>query len=124
MAHDQSDDALLLAVDSLETSALTKAQLAELLFEQIGLNKREAKDMVDAFYALIVEHLIAGDDVKLSGFGNFQMRVKAPRPGRNPRTGELIPIAVRRVVTFHASQKLKDQLQAAAEVTGRRDDTT
>ncbi|GAB1381800.1 MAG TPA: integration host factor subunit alpha [Ottowia sp.] len=124
MAHDQSDDALLLAVDSLETSALTKAQLAELLFEQIGLNKREAKDMVDAFYALIVEHLIAGDDVKLSGFGNFQMRVKAPRPGRNPRTGELIPIAARRVVTFHASQKLKDQLQAAAEVTGRRDDTT
>ena len=104
MAHDQSDDALLLAVDSLETSALTKAQLAELLFEQIGLNKREAKDMV--------------------GFGNFQMRVKAPRPGRNPRTGELIPIAARRVVTFHASQKLKDQLQAAAEVTGRRDDTT
>ena len=124
MAHDQSDDALLLAVDSLETSALTKAQLAELLFEQIGLNKREAKDMVDAFYALIVQHLIAGDDVKLSGFGNFQMRVKAPRPGRNPRTGELIPIAARRVVTFHASQKLKDQLQAAAEVTGRRDDTT
>ena len=124
MAHDQSDDALLLAVDSLETSALTKAQLAEMLFEQIGLNKREAKDMVDAFYALIVEHLIAGDDVKLSGFGNFQMRVKAPRPGRNPRTGELIPIAARRVVTFHASQKLKDQLQAAAEVTGRRDDTT
>ena len=124
MAHDQSDDALLLAVDSLETSALTKAQLADLLFEQIGLNKREAKDMVDAFYALIVEHLIAGDDVKLSGFGNFQMRVKAPRPGRNPRTGELIPIAARRVVTFHASQKLKDQLQAAAEVTGRRDDTT
>ena len=124
MAHDQSDDALLLAVDSLETSALTKAQLAELLFEQIGLNKREAKDMVDAFYALIVEHLIAGDDVKLSGFGNFQMRVKAPRPGRNPRTGELIPIAARRVVTFHASQKLKDQLQAAAEVPGRRDDTT
>ncbi len=124
MAYDQTDDALLLAVDSLETSALTKAQLAELLFEQIGLNKREAKDMVDAFYALIVEHLIAGDDVKLSGFGNFQMRVKAPRPGRNPRTGELIPIAARRVVTFHASQKLKDQLQAAAEVTGRRDDTT
>ena len=123
-AHDPTEDAMLLAVDSLETSALTKAQLAELLFEQIGLNKREAKDMVDAFFELIVQHLIAGDEVKLSGFGNFQMRVKAPRPGRNPRTGELIPIAARRVVTFHASQKLKDQLQAAAEVTGRRDDTT
>jgi integration host factor subunit alpha len=104
-------DALELTVDSLETSALTKAQLAEMLFEQIGLNKRESKDMVDAFFDLVSAQLIAGDEVKLSGFGNFQMRVKAPRPGRNPRTGELIPIAARRVVTFHASQKLKDQLQ-------------
>lgn len=102
---------LELSVDSLETSALTKAQLADLLFEQIGLNKREAKDMVDAFFELISASLIAGEDVKLSGFGNFQMRIKAPRPGRNPRTGELIPIEARRVVTFHASQKLKDQVQ-------------
>lgn len=107
----QPTDFLALAVDSLETSALTKAQLAEMLFEQIGLNKRESKDMVDAFYDLIGARLVAGDDVKLSGFGNFQMRVKAPRPGRNPRTGELIPIAARRVVTFHASQKLKEMLQ-------------
>ncbi len=104
-----------LAVDSLETSALTKAQLAEMLFEQIGLNKRESKDMVDAFFDLIGARLIDGDEVKLSGFGNFQMRVKAPRPGRNPRTGELIPIGARRVVTFHASQKLKDQLQDAGD---------
>ena len=110
----QPTDFLALAVDSLETSALTKAQLAEMLFEQIGLNKRESKDMVDAFFDLICARLIAGEEVKLSGFGNFQMRVKAPRPGRNPRTGELIPIAARRVVTFHASQKLKDQLQADA----------
>ena len=105
-------DFLSLAVDSLETSALTKAQLAEMLFEQIGLNKRESKDMVEAFFDLIGARLVAGDEVKLSGFGNFQMRIKAPRPGRNPRTGELIPIAARRVVTFHASQKLKSQLQA------------
>ena len=105
---------LALAVDSLETSALTKAQLAEMLFEQIGLNKRESKDMVDAFFDVISAELVAGGEVKLSGFGNFQMRVKAPRPGRNPRTGELIPIAARRVVTFHARQKLKDQLQADA----------
>ena len=110
MAGD-GDEMLSLAVDSLETTALTKAQLAEMLYEQIGLNKREAKDMVDAFYDLIGARLVAGDDVKLSGFGNFQMRVKAPRPGRNPRTGELIPIAARRVVTFHASQKLKEMLQ-------------
>ena len=98
-------------VDSLESPALTKAQLADLLFEHIGLNKRESKDMVDAFFELIVQSLVAGEDVKLSGFGNFQIRTKAPRPGRNPRTGEAIPIEARRVVTFHASSKLKDQIQ-------------
>ncbi|MBH1963358.1 MAG: integration host factor subunit alpha [Comamonadaceae bacterium] len=101
-----------LSVESLEISALTKAQLAEVLFEQIGLNKRESKDMIDAFFDLISQRLISGEEVKLSGFGNFQIRVKAPRPGRNPRTGELIPIEARRVITFHASQKLKDQVQA------------
>mgnify|MGYP001306859567 FL=1 len=98
-------------VDSLESPALTKAQLADLLFEHIGLNKRESKDMVDAFFELIVQSLVAGEDVKLSGFGNFQIRTKAPRPGRNPRTGEAIPIEARRVVTFHASSKLKEQIQ-------------
>ena len=100
-----------ISVESLETPALTKAHLAQLLFEQIGLNKREAKDMVDAFFDLVVERLVQGEDVKLSGFGNFQVRIKAPRPGRNPRTGELIPIAARRVATFHASHKLKDMIQ-------------
>ena len=100
-----------IAVESLETPALTKAQLAELLFEQIGLNKRESKDMVDAFFDLITQSLVEGNDVKISGFGNFQIRLKKPRPGRNPRTGESIPIEARRVVTFHASQKLKDQIQ-------------
>ncbi len=105
-----SDDTRDLALDSLEIPALTKAQLADLLFEQIGLNKRESKEMVDAFFALISQRLTAGEDVKLSGFGNFQMRRKAPRPGRNPRTGELIPIDERQVVTFHPSQKLKDLL--------------
>lgn len=109
MADDDSQMPLL--VDSLETAALTKAQLAEALFERIGLNKREAKDMVDGFFDLITERLEAGEDVKLAGFGNFQLRTKAPRPGRNPRTGEIIPIAERRVVTFHPSQKLKELLQ-------------
>jgi integration host factor subunit alpha len=100
-----------ISVESLETAALTKAQLADLLFEQIGLNKRESKDMVDAFFDLIADSLVDGQDVKISGFGNFQIRTKAPRPGRNPRTGEAIPIDARRVVTFHASQKLKEQIQ-------------
>ena len=103
-----------ITVESLETPALTKAQLAELLFEQIGLNKRESKDMVDAFFDLISNSLVDGDDVKITGFGNFQIRTKSPRPGRNPRTGEAIPIAARRVVTFHASQKLKEQIQTGS----------
>ena len=100
-----------ISVETLETPALTKAQLADLLFEQIGLSKRESKDMIDAFFSLIAGSLVDGTDVKLTGFGNFQIRTKAPRPGRNPRTGEAIPIAARRVVTFHASQKLKEQIQ-------------
>jgi integration host factor subunit alpha len=99
------------SVESLETPALTKAHLAELLFEQIGLNKRESKDMIDAFFDLVADSLVDGVDVKISGFGNFQIRTKAPRPGRNPRTGEAIPIQARRVVTFHASHKLKDHIQ-------------
>ena len=98
-------------IESLETPALTKAHLADLLFDQIGLNKRESKDMIDSFFDLISDSLVEGEDVKISGFGNFQIRTKAPRPGRNPRTGELIPIEARRVVTFHASHKLKDQIQ-------------
>jgi integration host factor subunit alpha len=100
-----------IAAESPESSALTKAQLAELLFEHVGINKRESKDIIDAFFDLISSSLIAGNDVKISGFGNFQIRTKAPRPGRNPRTGELIPIKARRVVTFHASYKLKEQIQ-------------
>jgi integration host factor subunit alpha len=103
-----------ISFESLETAALTKAHLADLLFEQIGLNKRESKDMVDAFFDLMIERLIAGSDVKISGFGNFQIRTKAARPGRNPRTGELIPIDARRVATFHASHKLKGLIQGDA----------
>jgi integration host factor subunit alpha len=86
---------------------LTKAELAELLFEHVGLNKREAKDLVDAFFTEISDALERGEAVKLSGFGNFQLRDKVSRPGRNPKTGAQVNIPARRVVTFHASQKLK-----------------
>jgi len=86
---------------------LTKADLADLLFEKVGLNKREAKDMVESFFEEVRQSLENGEGVKLSGFGNFQLRDKPQRPGRNPKTGEEIPITARRVVTFHASQKLK-----------------
>ena len=103
-----------LILPSLETPTLTKAELAELLFERLGLNKRESKDMVEAFFDFIHESLVRGDDVKLSGFGNFQIRRKAPRPGRNPRTGEASPIKARNVVTFHASHKLKGVVQGDA----------
>ena len=92
---------------------LTKAELAELLFEQVGLNKREAKDMVETFFDEIRNALEGGDPVKLSGFGNFQLRDKPQRPGRNPKTGEEIPITARRVVTFHPSQKLKAMVETA-----------
>lgn len=98
-------------------NALTKAQLSEILFEQIGLNKRESKDMVDGFFELIAETLVEGQDVKISGFGNFQLRTKAPRPGRNPRTGEVVAIDARRVVTFHASPKLKEAVQSGPPAT-------
>lgn len=96
---------------SLETPTLTKADLADLLFERLGLNKRESKEMVEAFFELIHGQLVQGGDIKLSGFGNFNIRRKAPRPGRNPRTGEIIPIKARNVVTFHASHKLKGVVQ-------------
>lgn len=94
---------------------MTKADLVEMLFKKTGLTKRQGKVLVDAFFAEISAALESGRPVKLSGFGNFQLRDKAERPGRNPKTGEEIAITARRVVTFHASQKLKD-----AVTNGRR----
>lgn len=94
---------------------LTKAELAELLFDRVGLNKRESKDMVEGFFEEIRNALERGDEVKLSGFGNFQLRDKPQRPGRNPKTGEEIPITARRVVTFHASQKLKTAVEQLSD---------
>ena len=94
--------------------ALTKADMADYLFEQLGLNKREAKDMVELFFEEIRVALENGEQVKLSGFGNFDLREKKQRPGRNPKTGEEIPITARRVVTFRPGQKLKERVEAYA----------
>ncbi len=94
--------------------ALTKADMAENLFEELGLNKREAKDMVEMFFEEIRQSLENGRQVKLSGFGNFDLREKKQRPGRNPKTGEEIPISARRVVTFRPGQKLKARVEAYA----------
>ncbi|MBU3543054.1 MAG: integration host factor subunit alpha [Burkholderiaceae bacterium] len=93
-----------------DATTITKAELSDALFDQVGLNKREAKDLIDAFFETISTSLAQGVDVKISGFGNFHLREKSARPGRNPKTGELVPISARRVVTFHASQKLKDKV--------------
>jgi integration host factor subunit alpha len=96
-------------------SSLTKADMAERLYEELGLNKREAKDMVESFFDEIRESLAANEQVKLSGFGNFDLRDKRQRPGRNPKTGEEVPISARRVVTFRPGQKLKDRVDAYAD---------
>ena len=100
-----------------EQKTLTKAELAEMLFAQVGLNKRESKDIVETFFERIRDALTDGHHVKLSGFGNFQVRDKPARPGRNPKTGEVIPISARRVVTFHASQKLKVAVEMDGSAT-------
>ncbi len=94
--------------------ALTKADMAESLFNELGLNKREARELVDFFYEDLRTALATGEQVKLSGFGNFDLRDKNRRPGRNPKTGEEIPITARRVVTFRPGQKLKARVEAYA----------
>ena len=94
--------------------ALTKAKMADQLFEELGLNKREAKEIVELFFDEIRESLEHNTQVKLSGFGNFDLREKGERPGRNPKTGEEIPISARRVVTFRPGQKLKARVEAYA----------
>ncbi len=91
--------------------ALTKAEIAEHLFEKVGLNKVDAKDLVEDFFEKVRETLEEGEQVKLSGFGNFELREKKSRPGRNPKTGEDIPISARRVVTFRPGQKLKARVE-------------
>jgi integration host factor subunit alpha len=94
--------------------ALTKADMAEKLFDELGLNKREAKEMVEMFFEEVRFALEESEQVKLSGFGNFDLRDKKERPGRNPKTGEEIPISARRVVTFRPGQKLKARIESNA----------
>ena len=90
---------------------LTKADMVEHLYDEIGLNKREAKDLVEMFFEEIKSSLEKGENVKLSGFGNFVLRDKSPRPGRNPKTGEEVQVSARRVVTFRPGQKLKNRVE-------------
>ena len=92
--------------------ALTRADMAESLFNELGLNRKEARELIDLFFEELVATLTAGEQVRLSGFGNFDLRDKVARPGRNPKTGEKIPITARRVVTFRPGQKLKARVEA------------
>ena len=100
--------------------ALTKAALAEKLFEELGLNKREAKEIIESFFEEIRKALESEEQVKLSGFGNFDLRVKKERRGRNPKTGEEIPISARRVVTFRPGQKLKARVENYARTNSEQ----
>src|ERR1700704_3873722 len=102
---------------------ITKADLATLLHEKLGLNKREAADIVMAFFEEISAELERGDTVKLSGFGVFCLRNKNSRPGRNPKTGQMIPVSARRVVMFHPSHILKERVQETHPVAGGAADT-
>ena len=92
-------------------ATLTKADLAKHLDTEIGLTNREAKEIVELFFDNVRKALISGQQVKMSGFGNFRVHDKKERPGRNPRTGEEVPVSARRVVTFHCGQKLKARVE-------------
>ena len=95
---------------------VTKMELANILFDELGLNKREAKEFVELFFEEIRTALESGDSVKFSGFGSFSVRDKPQRPGRNPRTGEEVPVSARRVVTYKASQKIKDRVAGSVKM--------
>lgn len=96
--------------------ALTKAEIAEHLFEKVGINRKDAKELVETFFEEIRHALENGEQVKVSGFGNFDLRDKSERPGRNPKTGEDIPISARRVVTFRPGQKFKARVEDATPI--------
>ena len=91
---------------------ITKDSLVEMIHNEVGLNKREAKELIECFFEHIKASLENGNDIKFSGFGNFILRKKSPRPGRNPKTGEEVTISERRVVTFNSGLKLKSKLEA------------
>jgi integration host factor subunit alpha len=100
------------ATAATETPTLTRAELAEMLCDRVGLNKQESKEMVEAFFEVMRDALEGGESVKLAGFGSFQLRAKRPRPGRNPKTGVTTLIAARRVVRFRSGPTLKARLES------------
>ena len=91
-----------------DAATITKAELSDALFDQVGLNKREAKDLIDSFFETVGQSLQSGVDVKISGFGNFQLREKSARPGRNPKTGKAVDVAAKAVPHFKPGKALRD----------------
>jgi len=104
-----------LTLEDIDITRLTKANLVEILVGKLGLNKRESAELVDAFFSIMSDKLVAGEEVKLTDFAAFQVRSKTSRPGRNPRTGAAVEISGRRVVTFQAGPKLKARLQSSVQ---------
>ena len=100
--------------NDIESPTLTKAQMADMLYQEVGLNKRESKDIVDAFFYMLSDSVIQGKEVKITGFGNFQVRAKAARPGRNPRTGAAVPVEEKFVPFFKTGKELRDRLNGEA----------
>jgi len=92
-------------------ATVTRAHLVDVLFDQAGLTKSDAKNMVEAFFSLITDQLVLGNSVKCRNFGQFSVREKSARPGRNPRSGEVVTVTARRVVAFHASATLRSTVQ-------------
>ncbi len=111
------DDAQVESAETVPLDTLTKAQIAILLYQRMGINKRESRELVEAFFEEIRQSLLLGEDVKISGFGNFEVRKKPARPGRNPRTGEPAQISARTIVSFSPSAKLKAQVSNQQPVT-------
>lgn len=101
-------------MSEIDKPTVTKAELVEVIFRDLGLNKREAKELVEQFFEEMIHALASGEPVKLSGFGNFELADKGRRPGRNPKTGEEIPVSARRVVSFRAGQKLRQRVEGYA----------
>ncbi len=102
-------------------STVTKADLVEKVYEQLGFSKKEAADLVELVFTTLKESITSGEKVKISGFGNFIVRSKRPRIGRNPQTGEQITISARHVLTFRPSQVLKAVLNGE-DISGMKDD--
>lgn len=93
-------------------TTLTKADIVDHLTIRLRMTRQDARFLVDTFFKEISQSLAAGKEVKLSGFGNFELKDKKSRPGRNPKTGEEIPVKARRVVTFKAGQKFRSEIQS------------